>query len=55
MLVAFVDVDILCINEENTVKKTIQVRCIAEIFAKAKRVLTWLGECEPPSTNKHRS
>jgi hypothetical protein len=41
---AFHCYDALCTNQEDTVEKTIQVRCMAEIFAKARCVLTWLGD-----------
>ena len=37
-------VDSVCINQEDLVERNTQVRCMTEIFAKARRVLIWLGE-----------
>jgi hypothetical protein len=37
-------IDSICINQEDTVEKTAQERCMAEIFATLRRVLIWLGE-----------
>lgn len=37
-------VDALCINQENTAEKGRQVQSMAKIYAKASRVIVWLGE-----------
>jgi len=37
-------VDALCINQESNIEKTHQIRCMAQIYKRAKRVLVWLGE-----------
>jgi hypothetical protein len=37
-------VDALCINQENKAEKGRQVQSMAKIYAKASRVIVWLGE-----------
>lgn len=37
-------VDAVCINQEDGIEKSLQVRKMGEIFRKAKQVLCWLGE-----------
>jgi Heterokaryon incompatibility protein (HET) len=37
-------VDAVCINQSDDVEKSLQLRLMAEIYAKASRVIVWLGE-----------
>jgi hypothetical protein len=37
-------VDAICINQEDLEERNIQVRSMAKIYAKASRVIVWLGE-----------
>lgn len=37
-------VDAICINQEDSKEKSHQVQLMAEIYAKASRVIVWLGE-----------
>ncbi|KAK4112575.1 hypothetical protein N656DRAFT_709691, partial [Canariomyces notabilis] len=40
----FIWVDAICINQDDVAEKTRQVRSMAKIYAKASRVIVWLGE-----------
>jgi hypothetical protein len=42
-------VDAICINQEDDKEKEHQIPLMAEIYAKANRVLVWLGEAEDDS------
>jgi hypothetical protein len=42
-------VDAVCINQENDKEKEDQISLMAEIYAKALRVVVWLGEAEVDS------
>ena len=42
-------VDAVCINQENDEEKEDQISLMAEIYAKALRVVVWLGEAEVDS------
>jgi hypothetical protein len=42
-------VDAICIDQTNTAEKSQQVQSMAKIYAKASRVIVWLGEMEPTS------
>lgn len=50
---SFVDrivwVDAICINQTNKVEKSRQVQSMAKIYAKASRVIVWLGEAAATS------
>jgi hypothetical protein len=37
-------VDALCIHQKSNTEKNHQIRCMAQIYKRAKRVLVWLGE-----------
>lgn len=39
-------IDAICIDQKNKEEKADQIPLIAEIYAKARRVLVWLGEAE---------
>lgn len=40
-------VDAICINQQNSIEKGHQVQSIAMIYAKASRVIVWLGDAKP--------
>jgi hypothetical protein len=42
-------IDAICIDQGNTKEKEHQIPLIAEIYAKARRVVVWLGEAEDDS------
>jgi hypothetical protein len=42
-------VDAICIDQTNTAEKSQQVQSMAKIYAKASRVIVWLGEMESTS------
>ena len=42
-------VDAICINQEDTTEKGYQVQSMAKIYAKASRVLVWLGSATATS------
>jgi hypothetical protein len=42
-------VDAICIDQANEKEKQDQLRLMAEIYAKARRVVVWLGEAENAS------
>jgi hypothetical protein len=44
LLVAFVDVDILCINQNDLEERAQQVSFMKDIYARAKHVAVWLGD-----------
>lgn len=49
MLVVFVWVGILCINQEDLQERTQQVRKMRDIFWSSQRVLAWTGEPDEDS------
>jgi hypothetical protein len=42
-------VDAICINQEDEIEKGLQIQFMAAIFAKASRVIVWLGEAQDDS------
>ncbi len=44
-------IDTICINQENTTEKEKQVQSMAKIYAKASRVIVWLGDEVDDSDN----
>jgi hypothetical protein len=42
-------VDAICIDQANEKEKEYQIPLVAEIYAKASRVVVWLGEAEADS------
>jgi len=42
-------VDAICINQADTEERNRQVRCMAMVYARACRVIVWLGEAEDDS------
>jgi hypothetical protein len=44
-------IDAICIDQENAEEKEHQIPFIAEIYAKARRVVVWLGDAEHGSDN----
>jgi hypothetical protein len=42
-------VDAICIDQTNTAEKSQQVQSMAKIYAKASRVIVWLGEAAATS------
>jgi hypothetical protein len=42
-------VDAICINQEDDLEKGLQIQFMAAIFAKASRVIVWLGETKDDS------
>ncbi len=45
-------IDAICINQSDKTEKEFQVSCMAEIYAKATRVIVWLGDA---SDDSHRA
>ncbi|KAF2173837.1 hypothetical protein M409DRAFT_62078 [Zasmidium cellare ATCC 36951] len=43
-------VDAVCINQDDVVERSSQVQMMGRIYAKARRVLVWLGPCLPDGT-----
>ena len=42
-------VDAVCINQKDDKEKEHQIQCMVEIYAKASRVIVWLGEAQDHS------
>jgi hypothetical protein len=42
-------VDAVCINQRDETEKALQIQFMAAIYAKASRVITWLGEAQDDS------
>jgi len=54
-LVRFLWIDALCINQEDPEEKAGQIVLMARIFAKASRVIVWLGEAKDNSDEALRA
>jgi hypothetical protein len=44
-------VDAVCIDQSNKTEKALQIPLMAEIYAKASRVIVWLGEAQDDSVH----
>ena len=44
--------DAICINQRDVQEKSIQVTRIRDIYEQAQRVIIWLGECAPHTTDR---
>lgn len=40
-------IDQICINQNDNIEKSVQVRLMGKIFGRAKRVIVWLGDAPP--------
>jgi len=49
LLIAFVDVDVFCINQQDIQERNQQVIIMSEIYRAANRVVVWLGEGDTDS------